>query len=197
MKKLILLFVLSIAFISCSDSDDYDTVNIQKSDLVGKWKLVAQTSKTKQTIVKKGVSTTSYINGLGKDFNFTITFIENPNTSTTQGVYTLVSTNVIPSQSFNTLGETNTTFGQSNTTQDQSGITQETHLNTIDGFDSINWSLNGGNISLLSRDNKSIPVQVIGFTGATLKLRVKFDETQKFSNSTIKTSRELIITLER
>lgn len=195
MKKLILLFVLSITFISCSD--DYDTVDIQKSDLVGKWNLVAQTSKTKQTIVKQGVSTITYINGLGKDFNFTITFIENPNTSTTQGVYTLVSTNIIPNQSFTVPGETNNTLGQSNTTQDQSGITKETHLNTIDGFDSINWSLNGGNISLISRDNKSIPVQVIGFTGATLKLRVKIEETQKFSNSTIKTSRELIITLER
>jgi len=87
MKKI--LFALTILiFASCADNEE--SINPVISDFTGTWNLTFLEVIGDNTASYGNISYTTMTKNFGKNFNYTITFTENPNEYTTAGKFTSV-----------------------------------------------------------------------------------------------------------
>ncbi|ARV14495.1 lipocalin family protein [Polaribacter sp. SA4-12] len=178
MKKKILLLLTVITFLTACESNDNLDINITNADLIGTWNATEQTMELASSFTINGVTITSNSSGYGKDFDFIYTFAENPNIVAATGSYTSVTTTTssIPGQ------------------QD---IDQEIELNSIEGFDSGIWSLDGNSITISDSSGQSNTAEIVEFTGSKLKLKIAIDESQNISGINADISGEIFLTLEK
>jgi hypothetical protein len=144
--------------------------------LVGEWNVTAQTLDTSTTASNQGITISSNTKSYGKDFNFLFTFSENPNVISAIGTYTSVNTTTIPGQS---------------------DLVQEFDVNSIDGFDSGNWSLSGNTITFTDNNNEESFAEIVEYSGTKLILKAVVNEEQDISGVSVKISGEMLLTLEK
>jgi len=87
MKK-ILFAITILIFVSCMDNEE--NINPVVSDFIGTWNLTSLEIVGNNTVSYDNISYTTMTTNFGKDFDFTITFSENPNEYTTTGKFTSV-----------------------------------------------------------------------------------------------------------
>ena len=152
--KNFLIFILTIVFItSCSTEDELDkiTVEVTASDVAGTWKVnefYLQNGKISTTI--QGIPTTANLELDGKDFNTTITFVQNPNTVTSNGSFTVVTK------------VSYFTFSYSEEYEENININGQ-------------WSI-ADNVLSISESGITQNFEIVEFTGNTIKVKQQFDE---------------------
>lgn len=95
------MFCTTALFISCSDDDNNDPpIGIDETALPGTWKLIAFRVNNGQTFIETDEERTLYSTffSVGKDFETSLTFNQNPETFESDGGYTTVLTNTIVNQ---------------------------------------------------------------------------------------------------
>ena len=174
MKKY-LLYVLTafVLLVSCSSKDDENSA--ESNILTGTWNLVAQSQISTATITQGTNVFITKENAVGKDFNFKIIFSENPNTITSQGSYTLVTT-------YSSTGEPDE-VNESTTTADNDGV---------EG----NWSLSGSRLTIVNDDEASV-FDVTIIDNKTISLNFKAEQTETEEETTFAVTVEIDITLAR
>ncbi len=98
LTKLIFLFVLSIAAISCSKDDDNDTYDYNKDNLTGTYKITFFESREVETVNVSGFDVVTTTTSTGDTFNISAVFASN-NTLTVDGTYRITETVTQGSQS--------------------------------------------------------------------------------------------------
>lgn len=92
LSKLIFLFVLSIATISCSSDDDNNsTYDYNKDNLVGTYELTYLQSKEVETVDVNGFDVVTTTTATGDTFDVSVVFASN-NTTTSNGTYRITET---------------------------------------------------------------------------------------------------------
>ncbi|CAL2063146.1 hypothetical protein [Tenacibaculum sp. 190524A05c] len=183
MKKLLLLFVSMSLFVSCSDDNGETLVDVDASEIVGKWDLIDFKSDGKTNTDAFGQSIESEYTSFGKDFDFEVDFADNPKTATGTGSYTTVITTKI--------------LGQSQT--------QEVPTASANGLESATWSVNGGILTITPTNsdtpNLASDAKIIEFDGETMKLKFDINETveeeQQGIKVTIKVNATAYLTLKK
>ncbi|CAL2086959.1 Lipocalin-like domain-containing protein [Tenacibaculum sp. 190524A05c] len=158
MKKLLLLFVSMSLFVSCSDDNGETLVDVDASEIVGKWDLIELTANGKSTNETLGQSVETEFSTLGKDFDFEVEFTNNPQNVTGTGSYNSVVT-------YTALGQT---------------TTEVIPTTTANGLEDATWDVNGGILkitpSIQTALNLASDAKIIEFDGE--KMRLKFDINQ-------------------
>jgi len=88
MKKLIYLVCLCV-MVSCGDNED-NNVDVNESDIVGTWNLTKMETNATTTMDTGIIDINFDTKVYGKDYDYTITFSEDPNEITTDGSFTTV-----------------------------------------------------------------------------------------------------------
>jgi len=91
LSKLIFLFVLSIAAISCSSDDDNNSYDYNTDNLVGTYELTYLKSKEVETVDVNGFDVVTTTTATGDTFDVSVVFAPN-NTTTTNGTYRITET---------------------------------------------------------------------------------------------------------
>lgn len=96
MKKLNLILILAVTsfFISCDkENDAAENSAIEETSLIGEWQLTGYLQEDgKNTTTNGSQSSTLNYSSVGKDYDMTITFNENPKTVVSNGQYGVVLT---------------------------------------------------------------------------------------------------------
>ncbi len=172
MKKLLLLFISTLLFISCSDESD-NNVDVNQSDLVGTWNLTKLEGFNKAD-VKSGVFSTNIDNTFfGKDYNFTFNFTENPNNYYTDGSFTLV-------------------------TIDKDDQTTEISSNTAGNLVSGEWKIENNKLVITNKTTQaSTEFTIDSFETNKLTLKETINLDQSNDHGTSKINSSLIMILEK
>ncbi len=150
--KTLIFFGLTLFITSCATNDS--DVTISDTDLIGAWNLTEHyTENGIFAITQNGVTINATYQAIGSNFDFIITFSDNPKTTTSGGSYVLNAT-------VSMLGQTET--WEENV---------EVPANTSGG----SWSLENG-ILTMSEQGESVQAEVIDFDGTTLKLKFSLDK---------------------
>ncbi|AZJ31815.1 Lipocalin-like domain-containing protein [Tenacibaculum mesophilum] len=172
MKKILFVFSISFLLFSCSDSNDL--VEISNEDLIGKWNLIDLTSNVTNKFSYQGNTVNSTTAVYGKNYNFSMTFSENPNEYSTEGSLTLVTKT-------NTNGEVDT---------------QETESSSIMDLESGEWEIKGN--KLITKSNGVSSEMIIdSYTENKLVLKQKINETQTVQGVGVKIVGNATVILER
>ena len=131
-NSIIYSLVLMLLLLSCNTNDD-ENIN-EPNPLVGTWNLVAESSSSTMLIEKEGmpIDTLRY-SLVGKDFNFKVTFLENPNQIITEGYYNEILTKKEPHQN---------------------RITELRTVHADDKHFGESWSLNGNTLNIKFNEDK-------------------------------------------
>ncbi len=173
MKKLLLLFVSTLLFISCSDESN-NNVDVNQNDLVGTWSLTKFDLDATTSGSSQGIDFSSNIKSIGKDYNLTITFTENPKEFTVDGSFTLVSTT-------NIAGDIDTV---------------EEEVSTISELNSGEWKIENNQLLLIG-DNISSGININSFTGNKIILKQPVDFNRTEQGGTIKIKSETTFIFEK
>ncbi len=95
--KLILLAVITITFSACSNDDDSNN-NTSEDSILGTWNGTSVMYTGTSEVTANGITITSNFEGVGYDYNFTVTFNENPNEVTSEGSYSIELTTTVQGQ---------------------------------------------------------------------------------------------------
>jgi hypothetical protein len=180
MKSKILspIFVL-FSFFACTIANT-SSVEIDNNDLIGSWSVKNLNLDNATLSVTSPVVTTLAANGIGKNFNTTISFSENPNNVTLNGNFVLELTYREPS-----------------------GIeqTEELTLNNIFfndnfGFTSSTWILNDDELQL-NEGGEMLPIRIIDFVNNLLTIETNVDKTITVNGVTSTVVGKAFIQLEK
>lgn len=97
MKKNLLVIIASVFLLSYCSSNENENID-ESSILKGTWNLVAQTLNSTITISDGTETEVINVSSVAKDFDFRITFSENPNTMSSQGSFKTVTTTSMTGQ---------------------------------------------------------------------------------------------------
>ena len=101
--KTLVLFVASVAIISCSE-DDSNNTPVDAQTLVGTWAMTVLQADTQASGTAVGIPFNSVANTVGSNFDFTITFTES--TYSASGSYDLTTTGTINGEPLDSETET-------------------------------------------------------------------------------------------
>ena len=159
MKKVFLLSligVFALVFTSCSDDDSVGVSNASESQIIGTWNLTAlETRDGRSDTNFDGTSIPTTFTAVGKDFDTVVIFSEEPQTVTSEGSYTTVTTTTV-------MGETST--------EEETGE---------DFFESNEWRLDGS-ILYFGSGEEEIGFTITELTDSQMSLRYELDETVDF-----------------
>lgn len=169
LKKLALIFSISLFLFSCSEDDATPIdVNAQEQDLVGTWNLIEE-SQDGSVSTEQGIKVGT-ITSVGKDMDAQIVFTANPNNFTGSGGYTdVVNVSVV---------------GQ---TIDE----EEVIISINDLINQGTWSINQG-VLTLTQNSVEQTVNITELTTTSLKIEFDIEQSgtlQNFAgtiNSTVK-----------
>ena len=152
-KYFFLTLVTSCALIFTSCSKDDDGVNASDSEIIGAWNLTAfEANDGRVEIITEDQTVVSELDILGKDFDATITFAEDPKTVTSEGTFNATVTT--------------TTMGQTET-EEQEGDKF---------FENKPWSLEGSVLTIGSGEEEQ-SFTITSLTESRMDLRYVLDET--------------------
>jgi hypothetical protein len=158
MRKFFLLSTLTfftLVFTSCSDDND-DGVEATNASFVGVWNLTAvETTNGTSTTSFDGESIVTEFESIGKDFDATVLFSENPNTFLSEGSYTTVLT---------------TSFMGETSTEEQEGE---------NFFDASEWRAEGNMLYFGSGDEEEVFI-ITSLTDTEINLRYELNTSQDF-----------------
>ncbi|MGQ3678324.1 MULTISPECIES: hypothetical protein [Tenacibaculum] len=172
MKKILFVFSISFLLFSCSDSNDL--VEISNDDLVGKWNLIELTSNVTNKFSYQGNTVKSTTSIYGKNYNFSMTFSDNPNEYSTEGSLTIVTET-------NTNGEVET---------------QEIESGSIMDLESGEWEIKGNKLITKNNDVSS-EIIIDSYTENKLVLKQKINETQTVQGVGVEIVGNATVILER
>ncbi len=175
MKSKLSLFVITISlFLSCSSNED-PVVSVSSDDIIGTWNLIDQTSDgTVKVSSANNPTVTAATSSVGKDFDLTFSFSENPNSVVIKGSYTLVVTATV--------------LGQSNT--------QEEVVDSISGLDTGEWSVKDNILSITS-DGTTSEATIEEFSGDIMKLKTIIDASETVDGITTTVLQTIYFTLQK
>ncbi|QTD38332.1 lipocalin family protein [Polaribacter batillariae] len=177
-KKILLVFVTTTLLLACKSNDNVD-ISLSNSDIVGTWNLIAFSSDASGKISSKGIDVDFTSNSVGKNFNITYTFDENPNLISAKGKFTIVTTSIANGKSTGA---------------------QEAEATAINGLGSGKWKLNKNSITFNNPDGTSNVVEVIEFSGKNMKLKASIDQDAilpTVSGADFDIKADVFITLEK
>ncbi|WP_158975651.1 hypothetical protein [Cellulophaga sp. L1A9] len=167
-----ILAVFTLLITACSDDNDNPVIATNAS-FVGIWNLTAvETNNGTSTYSLDGESIVTEFEAVGKDFDATVLFSENPNTIISEGSYTTVLTT-------NTLGETNT--------EEQEGENY---------FDASEWRAEGNTLYFGSGDEE-VSFTITSLTDTKINLSFEMNTTQDFFGADIHTVATYYMTLTK
>ncbi len=185
MKKLLFTIVtISVLFISCTNNDEENITNTaEENSIAGKWSLIDFKSEGTTTNTANGFSASTNFSAIGKDYNFTFDFQNNPNEVEASGSYTSVITQDLAGQS----------------------ITQEIPTNSVEGLNSGTWSVVNGKLRIVSENTNQETVvtegEIISLEDQIMKLKFVVDErieqTIQGIQSVIEVKTDVYLTLEQ
>ncbi|TCI94998.1 hypothetical protein [Tenacibaculum sp. M341] len=155
MKKLLFLFAATLLFVSCSDSDSGTSLDLNDSTISGTWDLTLFDLDAVTTLNIQGANISGESKAVGKDYNFSITFTDNPKEFTTSGSFTVVTTS--------------TTNGVTNTLEEK--------VSAISELSSGEWKIEDNQLVLIG-GGVSSPIGVESITENKVVLKLNVDETQ-------------------
>jgi hypothetical protein len=150
--KITKLFILALAVVFLACKDDEDPLPTA-AGLLGDWSLTALTYEGSTTTTVAGISITSEFVGVGKDFDLTVLFEENPNTVLSVGSYTIELTTTI------------------------AGVSETENITFTDFIQDGTWTLNGKTLTVTS-SGETEEATIISQTSTTMILEVKLEETE-------------------
>ncbi len=149
--KLSLMTLLVFTIFSCStDAINPDTENslIANPDLIGTWTGIDVSYSGTITTISGGITTTQEIEGTNFDGTYTITFTQDPNMVTGEGLYSIEEVT---------------------TSDDETSSRVVTNLNLITS--STNWNLVDNELSMTA-DNKIITATISELTNDSLIMEI-------------------------
>lgn len=174
MKKyffLTLLTTFTLLFTSCSKDDD--GVSASDADIIGVWNLTAfEVTDGSIEIVAEEQSVVSELEILGKDFDATVTFGEDPKIVTSEGTFNATVTT--------------TTMGQTETEETEGE----------DFFENKPWSIEGS-ILTIGSGAEAQGFTITNLTDSRMDLRYVLDETAEVLGFTYATNLTYTITLSK
>ncbi len=172
LKKLIAIFSISLLIFSCNSEDD---IQINKDDILGTWDLINFDIDGEVSTIVQGLEIgVASFTTIGKDFNAQLTFTENPNTFSTSGSFTAVTTTTVLGQQTSEEGE----------------IDLDNLLN------SGNWEINKNELTFINNIENQI-VEIVTLNGTTLKLTSTTVDETTTQDTTIKTTTVTNLTLTK
>lgn len=98
-SKFFLLLLLGMFLFSCDD-DDSTSSSSTSNDLIGNWEMIGMNYNGTSTSNVSGQSFVTNFRGVGKDFDYTMEFTENPNEFSAEGTYTIALEYIFSGQNF-------------------------------------------------------------------------------------------------
>lgn len=175
MKKNLLLFIATVFLLTSCSSNENENLT-EAINLIGDWYLTAQTLNATFTITEGTETATFTSNAVGKDFNFKITFLENPKTIAKSGSFNVKTTS-------SATGE-----------PDQ---VEESTINSEDGFFAGSWSLSGTTLTITNSENEVRVGELTIIDENTLSFIASYQETETDGNLTINAEVVFQFTIER
>jgi Lipocalin-like domain len=169
MKIAKLLFLGLLVFVSCSEDEDPMPT---AAGLIGSWSVTDLEYEGTTTTTVTGISLTADFTGVGKDFDLTVTFSENPNMVVSEGSYTVTLT---------------TTFAGQSETEDIE----------LDSFISDGtWSLNNKILSVTT-SGVTQEATIVSQTDTTLVVKVEVEEIDEADGVRVQTNVQGVYTLTK
>ena len=176
MKKLSLfLFLICSTFlISCSNDDDSSSLIIDENLILGEWNLTGHVTENGRTVTEGlGQTLVAEYSTIGKDFDATLTFLENPKTYISEGGYT---------------GVTTTTFQGQTTTEE---------IITPDVLTNGEWSIENNKLIVVDPNNETLSFEVLTLNENEMVLRHNLNQNLDQLGLTITTTATITMTLSK
>jgi len=170
LKKLIVLFSVTLLFISCKS--DESVLQVENSQILGLWKLTELTEDGTTTTTSQGISISATFTTYAKNIDAELNFTENPNKFDSSGSYTSVVTTEI--------------LGQQ--------TVQEVPINDFIGTG--DWEINGNTITVTSYGEVNT-AEVLELNESKLKLKILYNREFSAADTDIKTDIEVYYTLTK
>jgi len=169
----VVCFIILVTSCTSDDMTALDT-RAQASDLVGTWNLIEESQEGTGKVTLQGIPVTGTITSMGKDFDATITFTENPNILMAAGSYTEVIT-----ASFATINRT-----------------EEIPVVLNNELSQGAWSLNEGVITL-SGGSEIQDVNIIELTSTRLKIEIPIKRDVVIEGSNVEVDTTIKMTFDK
>jgi len=170
LKKFIVLFSVTLLFISCNN--DEAVLQIENSQILGLWKLTELTEDGTTTTTAQGIDLSATFTAYGKNIDAEVNFTENPNKFVSSGSYTSVITTVV--------------LGQQ--------TVQEVPINDFIGTG--DWEVNGNIITVTSNGEEN-SAEILELNESMLKLKFVYNQEFSTGGADIKTDIDVYYTLTK
>ncbi|MEL6811966.1 MAG: lipocalin family protein [Bacteroidota bacterium] len=171
--KILFLAVLTAAFVGCSDDDDGGNPVGGAADLVGTWNGTGVSYSGTTETTANGVTISADFVGEGYDYNYTVTFSENPNQVTSEGSYSI---------------ELTTTSGGQTITQNVENIS----------FSEVGeWSISGDQLTVTSATGDPSTATIVELTANSLILNIVDVQTQNAGGTSVTSTTDSTFTFSK